>query len=150
MRMSLYILRVLEYNLNEGFCLSRSAEIRQKEMPPDTGEFLYAARSGSMASAAVWVGFCPCFCDAAPPFFQNPVQRFRRIGILYNYSFPDSASLHKNFAYLLTFLLGYSIIRIIGTAWIREAIPAEILNKFYHLQSAGPEHRRGCKQFRGG
>ena len=37
-------------------------------------------------------------------------------GILYNYRFPDSSSLHKNFAYLLTFLLGYSIIRIIGTA----------------------------------
>ena len=63
--MSLYILRVLEYNLNEGFCLSRSAEIRQKEMPPDTGEFLYAARSGCLSR------FLPLFLRCCTAFFSK-------------------------------------------------------------------------------
>jgi hypothetical protein len=41
---------------------------------------------------------------------------FHCIGILHNSTIADSASLHKNFEYLLTFLFGYSIMKTIGIA----------------------------------
>ena len=150
MRISLYILRVLEYNLNEGFCLPCSAGTYKQKSRQDAGTPPWFSGVPLPVSGRFCQPETCHFCAKLPDAWQNASRLVWRIGILYNYRFPDSSSLHKNFAYLLTFLLGYSIIRIIGTAWIREAIPAEILTKFYHLQSAGPEHRRGCKQFRGG